>query len=179
MQLAANALIFIDLYLTLKNPFYPRENRQWKYTLVLISIPILWVSIFIIKVVTGDVPESFVMIPSIGLTTALFVMSLVYSLAVMFRLCKKGTSYKLRKLVWKRHLIYIQLYLVVSFWVLYGQLVLLRSRFVSYGFDLVLIFIDSEETSEIAYYAKYVFEFFGVSLFFARVSEPFVYNNII
>ena len=38
MHLAANSIIFIDLYLTLKNPFYPREKRVSKYNAFLLVV---------------------------------------------------------------------------------------------------------------------------------------------
>jgi hypothetical protein len=38
MHLAANSIIFMDLYLTLKNPFYPREKRVTKYNIFLMVV---------------------------------------------------------------------------------------------------------------------------------------------
>ena len=38
LHLGANSVIFIDLYLTLKNPFYPRKKRVWKYRIFLLMI---------------------------------------------------------------------------------------------------------------------------------------------
>ena len=38
LHLGANSIIFIDLYLTLRNPFYPRKKRVWKYRLFLSNI---------------------------------------------------------------------------------------------------------------------------------------------
>ena len=46
-QYIANTLIFADLYLTLKNPFFPRENRKSKYFLI-ITLLMLYYSISII-----------------------------------------------------------------------------------------------------------------------------------
>jgi EamA domain-containing membrane protein RarD len=45
-QYIANTLIFADLYLTLKNPFYPRENRKYKYFLI-ITLLMLYYSVSI------------------------------------------------------------------------------------------------------------------------------------
>ena len=38
LHLGANSVIFIDLYLTLRNPFYPRKKRVWKYRIFLLMI---------------------------------------------------------------------------------------------------------------------------------------------
>ena len=38
LHLGANGVIFIDLYLTLRNPFYPRKKRVWKYRIFLLMV---------------------------------------------------------------------------------------------------------------------------------------------
>ena len=38
MYLAADGLILVDLYLTLKNPFYPREKRMLAYDIFLLLV---------------------------------------------------------------------------------------------------------------------------------------------
>jgi hypothetical protein len=38
LHLCANSILFIDLYLTLKNPFYPRHKRVIKYKIFLFTV---------------------------------------------------------------------------------------------------------------------------------------------
>ena len=50
MQLTANSIIFIDLYLTLKNPFYPRKKRMLAYNLILIVVMIISSSTLLLSI---------------------------------------------------------------------------------------------------------------------------------
>ena len=43
-------MIFLDLYLTLYNPFYPREKRMWKYCTSLILLTIIVVSYLVYEI---------------------------------------------------------------------------------------------------------------------------------
>lgn len=38
LNIVTNGLIYIDLYLTLKNPFYPRSRRAKKYYIIMLSV---------------------------------------------------------------------------------------------------------------------------------------------
>ena len=53
MHLAANSIIFIDLYLTLKNPFYPREKRVAKYNIFILVVFIFSAINIIYSIVTA------------------------------------------------------------------------------------------------------------------------------
>ena len=43
-----NAILYIDLYLIVTNPFYPQKRRNVMYNVVMVSFSILWIVYFMI-----------------------------------------------------------------------------------------------------------------------------------
>ena len=100
-------LILIDLYLTLKNPFYPRESRKiWQY-LTLIILTFSWIITY--SIFKEKLGKRFVWI-IIGTNIILFIPVL----QVFLNLCRNGTSKDLRKLVVKHQTIYYSILLWFS-----------------------------------------------------------------
>lgn len=87
LNLLFNSIVFIDLYLTIKNPFYPREQRAKVYWAVVAVVIILFcISFHVQGPVTADLDfehEYTYMACSIFLA-AITVLSIVL---VVFRLC--------------------------------------------------------------------------------------------
>ena len=120
MHLAANSIIFMDLYLTLKNPFYPREKRVAKYNIFLMVV-FLFSAINIIYSIVAEGTnlnlydssrQSTAIIIFIFYTSVLFLFTVVPTLLVTFKLCRKGTSKKLRVKVIRRHMIFFSIYIL-------------------------------------------------------------------
>jgi hypothetical protein len=104
----------------LKNPFYPRENRKWKYFFIIVLI-----SAFSLISLINDFwyDEKAINIFELPLAQRIkymllgFISSLstvVTSLLVVCRLNMKGTSKKLKGVVFRRHSLYIILYFITS-----------------------------------------------------------------
>ena len=160
---ASNALLFLDLYLTLKYPFHPRESRKWTYFPILAFLLALgFPFIFIDPIGTlDDVANHVIDHLIVGLIYISSVTSIISSVLVAKRLSKKGTSKNLRWLVFKRHLIYIILYMVpcTLFVINFG------------GFES-WFGVDPASIDKL-------FESISILLFLSRVSEPFVYKNLL
>lgn len=50
MTLASNSLVFIDLYLTIRNPFYPRKKRFHRYMIILGSMTLFFSSLLLFSI---------------------------------------------------------------------------------------------------------------------------------
>ena len=120
MHLAANSIIFIDLYLTLKNPFYPREKRVSRYNIFLLVVFIFSAINILYSIISQgtnlnlyDKSRQKISINLFVLyTSVLFLFTVVPTLLVIFKLCRKGTSEKLRAKVIRRHLIFFSIYIL-------------------------------------------------------------------
>jgi len=129
MHLAANSIIFIDLYLTLKNPFYPREKRVSRYNLFLLVVFIFSAINIIYSIVTAGTNlnlydktrQSTSIVLFVLFTSVLYLFTVVPTLLVIFKLCRKGTSKKLRAKVIRRHLIFFSIYILSILAVLEDQ----------------------------------------------------------
>jgi uncharacterized membrane protein YhaH (DUF805 family) len=115
-------LIFLDLYFTLKNPFYPRIKRVTFYYVFLafvivftsFNIAILnWYGANDIKLIDDETTTHLHMdIFYYPLTIILSIMTIISYVLVMKRLLKKGTSHKLRKTVVRRYTLLFFLYFI-------------------------------------------------------------------
>ena len=153
--LAAYSVVFIDLYLTLKNPFYPRGKRVIWYKIYLILCFLVGLTMIIKN------PDSYVKI-TLTIYISLYVMTLIPAFLVVVRLCKKGTSKQLRKLVVRRHLIFFAIY---TFY-----FTILLSFDPAYGFRGLF----SEETWE---KIIFVYGYLGAVLAGIRLFEPHVWGH--
>jgi hypothetical protein len=120
LSVTLNALVYLDLYLTLKNPFYERKARIKWYWLTTVIMLMLQAYLIIInsEVITldYDIAHNYVgQLPIWKELEVLFGMSwgiaLISILLVIIHLSKKGTSNDLRIKVLKRHFIYTVIYI--------------------------------------------------------------------
>ena len=103
--LAAHSIVFMDLYFTLKNPFYPRGKRVIWY-----QIYLLICFLFGVLMAMSTLSEEAYVSIMFYVYLSLYFLTLVPTVLVSFKLCKKGTSKTLRKLVVRRHLIFFAIY---------------------------------------------------------------------
>jgi hypothetical protein len=119
MSIVTNGLMYIDLYLTLRNPFYPRSRRAKKYFFILFIMLVLSLSVssytystqtFTLLVYDNNLyPLSLFM----RVTIISFLISTVYVIPmIIWRLCQPGTSRSLRNKVIQRYLVYLLIFLL-------------------------------------------------------------------
>ena len=121
VQITANSIIFLDLYLTLNNPFHPRHKRvKWYFGMV----TILYIAIIatFTKALTqqGTSLELYDASNNQGFIQLLKTYTIILTLStlipvgmVAYRLSKQGTSRDLKKKVLYRHIIYFILYVAM------------------------------------------------------------------
>ena len=190
MHLAANSIIFIDLYLTLKNPFYPREKRVSKYNIFLLVV-FIFSAINILYSIGNkgtnlnlyDKSRQTIAISIFGLyTLVLFLFTVVPTLLVIFKLCRKGTSKKLRAKVIRRHLIFFSIYILSILAVFEDQ-----NDTITNLINLYLPVCDEEDrtcknnnsahTKSLIDPLIMMWNCLGILLAMIRLSEPYVWNH--
>ena len=155
-------MIFLDLYLTLYNPFYPRESRVWKYYVTLIFSSFFVLGYIVYQIISGLEITKYFETGYVAwiLFAPPFLVSIISSFLVLLRLCKRGTSKKLRIIVFRRHLIYMMLYIGIFF---------------TLGNNPISRIVVEPSWKPLL---KVLFAPTGILLFLSRVTEPFVYQNI-
>lgn len=121
MHLAANSIIFIDLYLTLKNPFYPREKRVFSYKIFLLVVFLFSGTNILYSIIYEGTNlnlydkdrQSGAIFYFILYTSILTSFTIVPTILVIFKLCRKGTSKDLRAMVIRRHIIFFSIYILL------------------------------------------------------------------
>lgn len=108
-----NLLLYVDLYWIMKNPFYPQRKRYAAYTAVMLTIIFLTICEEISIIFTpmdGDyyLYYSYPLF-SLIINVGSFVWSLILIILIILRLLRKGTSPKLRRIIFVR---YLTLYIV-------------------------------------------------------------------
>lgn len=115
MNLFFNSIVFIDLYLTLKHPFYPRESRAkyyWASGFVIIFLFMISYNIFDPKGPGFNYKQRWIY-EYIGLFLTL--STILVTFLIVSRLRIEGTSRDLKSKVLKRHLAYFGLYILCLF----------------------------------------------------------------
>ena len=125
INIILNSLVFIDLFLTIRNPFYPRKRRMTSYSFIVIAVIVSTIAWVLWSYNTlGDKDEwifNFLkLLEYIQRYQSIF--ALILSLAiivptglVMYRLSWRGTSMELKNKVCRRQLIYFFLFLIYLF----------------------------------------------------------------
>ena len=109
-----NSIIFIDLYLAIKNPFAGCGGRA-KYFYA--SSTIITMYIIISKIIASFVlnkTDDLSFLLYILYSSFLLVPCFIFTALVLLRLNKKGTSSDLKNTILKRHIIYFVLYMVFA-----------------------------------------------------------------
>jgi hypothetical protein len=128
MCIIVNSCIFIDLYLTIKNPFFPRSKRCRWYATTTIVVCLVFTTILIESISelgTGmtlyDKSQEGVINLFRCFTVILVLITFVAFILVLNRLVKKGTSSDLRKKVCRRHVVNFLLFLSIILRVFFLQ----------------------------------------------------------
>lgn len=115
LDMAMNTMIFVDLYLTLIDPFQSRSTRMKYYYLVgLTTIVGTLLIIVYYSMRTADealLPENFLFV----YMNIIFVLASFMSFSlVLIRLCMKGTSKELRTRILKSHVSYFVIFMYTA-----------------------------------------------------------------
>lgn len=113
-----NAVLFLDLYLIMRNPFYPRSQREKRYY--------FWICLFIVihlsitayqvehntygKFLTSFVKGNLFLPYHRHLVEAIFAATLCLALGILFRLRFQGKSSNLKRKILSRHILYLLLF---------------------------------------------------------------------
>mmetsp|Transcript_24288 Transcript_24288/g.37485 ORF Transcript_24288/g.37485 Transcript_24288/m.37485 type:complete len:257 (+) Transcript_24288:596-1366(+) len=168
LSLVLHCLVLIDLYLTLKNPFYPKRKRaSVYYAATLLCLLFIGLLAFL---ETSQASQGSYALNRIfmSLTILLMVSMLVLYFAIIGRMIRKGTSRDLRGMIIRRYIIYFLLYQVIAFSMLNDQ-----SLAVGFGLNqgLLGLFVSSKATERVF---KLIFCSTGIFLAFILLIEPFV-----
>jgi len=122
LSLILNCVVIIDLYLTLKNPFYPNKKR----------LPKLWGLVILFMITPSYLVYLLYGTPSwedltiisdtfLALSATTLVLMLIPIVLVINRLRKRGTSPALRKKVVNTYVIYMIVYSLTAFGIVNDQ----------------------------------------------------------
>jgi hypothetical protein len=116
MSMLVQAIMFFELYWIIRNPFNTAKRRIiFFYSIIFLSF--IFLSAVLINDLITNGASSVLYDNSLNyytyiLRVFIFLVLTIYVfvLATIKRLCSKGTSPELRKLVARRHLVYISIY---------------------------------------------------------------------
>lgn len=116
-----NSLLFIDLYLTIRNPFYQRSKRIPLYCIFILVVETIITVLIIhtlgnVETVYGRIPEQMKQLSYLTLKTnlCLMIFPIISTMLVVYRLMTKGTSKDLKLKICKRHLMYFIFFFICS-----------------------------------------------------------------
>lgn len=124
LSIGLNSMIFIDLWLTLRNPFYPRRKRNKYYNMAIIGIIAYLCTIMITnqrqKGTTLDLydfknDDNFFVLGYKSFFIVLLVCVCFPMIMIIWILCRRGTSRDLRLKIFKYQVIYFFLFLLTIF----------------------------------------------------------------
>jgi hypothetical protein len=167
MNIAINGLIYLDLHLILSNPFYPRARRAKYYYLILMLIFVSSTSFAIYtygilqkrSLQAFDPFEPLIYQVRTATTVCLSITALGI-LLIIIRLCRAGTSKRLRQKIMFRYLLYLTVYMSAHL-----------------PFLLTKCFELRFKEEKWAHYSNTYFFLLGVPMALIRISEPYVWNN--
>ena len=171
MSLLLQTLVFVDLYLTLTNPFVPRNFRN-KYYVPICVIFFLIVGFLNIQTLNFEDAGSSVY-QRIGqiIIVALVILVVISSLFVAIRLLKKGTSPNIRRKILLRHYLYFVFFMVIA-----------SVYYISYvdNKNPLLDMANYKDRSTFKWWIFYYFTYqlAGTFLALIRVSEPYVFWHL-
>ena len=177
--LLLNCLLFLDIYLVLRNPFYPRYNRCKKYTLTSI------VMVFIVMIVTMnnismygitinmyqhvDSPFYFMFL---FFSCILTCASIVPFVLVQIRMKRTGTSAALRRKMYKNNTVFFILYMLLMLQISLDFFIPEVNSILYYPRNEQLgTFKNIVLTIEIC-----IFNLIGIPLALIRLLEPYVFS---
>ena len=114
-----NSLLFMDLFLTIRNPFYQRSKRIPLYCIFIFIVEAILTGLIImtindVDIVYGRIPEQMEAMEKLTLTTNFYLMifPIVSTMLVVYRLMTNGTSKDLKQKICKRHLMYFVFFFI-------------------------------------------------------------------
>ena len=167
MLLLFNSFLFIDLYLTLKNPFFPRQQRaKWFYLYSCLGF-VIYLLYFLQSQFNSDTDidrdtdpiSNDKMYPIVIMIFSIFTLTTV--LLVVKRLTLKGTSRTLKQKVFFRHILYSMVYLT-----------LLLEIFNNFYWEQIIINESIEELFEVW------LTICGFLMGTIRIFEPYVFQTL-
>ena len=176
LYMTGNSIIFIDLYLTLRHPFYPRGKRNKFYILALLLVFITCVALSARMDTNQKINDyyiednaalKYISMGFLAILTLATILPFVLSIAYLFR---RGTSTKLRKKVANRYIFYFFLYLIM---VLCTVLDFTNGDYIE---DLQRKYNLSKF---VAATPAYIFSFIGMPIVLIRFLEPFVLQEFL
>ena len=163
LVLLFNLIVFVDMYLTIRNPFLASERRAKGYYIIILFTIISGLVLTTFKVLENQrdlKAHKFIKKIFFVVGCVISVPMLIISVLVMIRLRRPGTSNDLKRTVWKRHILYL------FFYVMYSSKYLWANR------NLIN---NDDKHNEIYYLANTFNNLFGIPLALVRLSEPYVY----
>ena len=163
MQAVSNMLVIMDLNCVLKKPFDPPGPRESINFVIVILVISTFVTVSFLT--STEFLTFFFLTPTL---TFSILISLLISVKILWRLCKHGTSKELRKIILRRHFVYIGLYCLLSVFI------------TAYNFLIAVGVLNGNDeiAKEIAKWGRYLTLVASIGLLLARLSEPYVYINI-
>lgn len=117
-----NTIVIIDLYLTMRNPFFPRRNRQPLYNTIIACsmILILIFAIFDVREfnlheLSNDSKHGKIQVHFVIITGIMAGSQFIPMLLVIKNLYQRGTSQNVKIQARRRHVIYMSLCLVMIY----------------------------------------------------------------
>lgn len=121
LQIGLNSMIYIDLWLTLRNPFYPRRKRNKYYNTAIFAI-LTYITVILVsnqrtKGTTLDLydfknDDEFFVFGYKSFFVFLLLLVFLPMIRIIVILCRKGTSKDLRYKVLKYQIVYFWLYII-------------------------------------------------------------------
>ena len=185
LQVFINCLIFVDLYLTLRNPFFPRKRRMFFYYLsasIIFTLILFFISMDL-RSLQPDQLEGEMMkghntaqMVMFGYTVTLILFTVIPTFLVIRRLLRKGTSRQLKRKVVQRHLFFFLIYCIALI-----QMVDIQTEFIeNWLYKVVEENPEFESKAMILSRSKeFVFDSVGIALALCRITEPFFWKHLI
>lgn len=116
-----NGALFLDLYLIMRNPFYPRSSRETRYYLIIFVIFLLELALISYQVHTHGNGFNLTAFKDGGWflnfhrhsLEAVFVAIILLAVGIMVKLRYQGKGSNLKKKILTRHIAYLALFLIV------------------------------------------------------------------
>ena len=87
-----NLCIFLDLKLTIYNPFYVRSKRNKNYALLTVFAAILGIVFRIVKIMYDDEHDTNTRMYILYAIAGLLILTHIFTIQIVILLCRKGTS---------------------------------------------------------------------------------------
>ena len=108
LSILLNMIIFIDLLMTIRNPFKKRKARRVWYKIIIYSFIFLC---FITNIIDNQ-HDIFYVLTFLVTKIVLMIIPLIISSVIYSLIYREGASQELKQRILKRHFIYLALFLL-------------------------------------------------------------------